>query len=233
MCRFKPTSVVSLSFIDDAVGRLVQVLEELNLRQNTVIAFVSDHGDMLGDHWLWWKGGFHYQGCTGVPLFFNWPGQLKTGKVVEGMCQQTDVMPTLLDLAGIDIPVGVQGKTLKSVLTGDVTDTGYEHAFISSISSGAYHPDFFDQKGKRKNRRDENAVDIYSLRSRQWRFTVFANAAQGTPQGELYDLQKDPHEFHNVWDDPGYQEQKQVLLRALFERLSQTRDPLPERTRPY
>ena len=222
-----------MSFIDDAVGRLVQVLDELNLRQDTVIAFVADHGDMLGDHWLWWKGGYHFQGCTGVPLFFNWPGHLKTGKVIEGMCQQTDVMPTLLDLAGIDIPVSVQGKTLKSVLTDDVTETGYEYAYISSISSGAYHPEFFDRSGGRKNQRDVNAVDIYSLRSRQWRFTVFTNAAEGTPQGELYDLQTDPHEFNNVWDDPAYQEQKQVLLRALFERLAQTRDPLPERIRPY
>jgi len=88
-----------------------------------VIAFVSDHGDMLGDHWLWWKGGFHYQGCTGVPLFFNWPGQLKTGKVVEGMCQQTDVMPTLLDLAGLDVTDGLEvpfpGRSLVPTFAGD------------------------------------------------------------------------------------------------------------------
>ena len=98
-----------MTFIDDAVGRIVEVLEKLKIREKTLIVFTSDHGDMLGDHWLWWKGPYHYAGCSNIPLFFNWPDRLREGKVVDGLAQHIDIFPTVLDLAGIDCPPGVSG----------------------------------------------------------------------------------------------------------------------------
>ncbi len=218
-----------MTFIDDNVGRLIETLDELGIRENTLIVFVSDHGDMLGDHWLWWKGPFHYAGCTNVPLFFNWPGEIESGKLVAGITQQTDVLPTILDLVGLDCPDGVQGKSLKPLLTSKEKDTGYEFAYIESVSSGEYHPEYFDHQGKGRKRKPENPIDTLTIRSDEWRFTYYA--AQG--KGELYDLKKDPNEFENLWDDASYNDVKNELMVRLLDHVAKTRDPLPMKIRPY
>jgi arylsulfatase len=218
-----------VTFIDDMVGWIIAELEDLGLRENTFIIFVSDHGDMLGDHWLWWKGGYHWPGCTNVPLFFNWPGKILSGKSVEGMVQQTDIMPTILELAGLEIPPGVQGISQKEVLTTDASATGHDWAYTEAVSSGEYHPDYFDNRGKLNIKRVENPVNIYTIRNLEWRLSYHSGA--GT--GELYDLRHDPDEFRNVWDDPSYLGRRNELMEVLMNRIANTRDPLPQRVRPY
>jgi arylsulfatase A-like enzyme len=219
-----------MTFIDDMVGRVVDELERLDVRESTLIVFVSDHGDMLGDHWLWWKGSYHWPGCTNVPLFFNWPGKLQNGKLVVGMVQQTDVFPTILEMAGLSNPPGVQGKSMKKVLTTDEQDTGYEFAYSEGISTGEYHPEYFDGSGKKRGKlRNENGVNTYTIRNLEWRISYFSGAGAG----ELYDLKKDPDEFNNVWNDPAYREKRIDLFEILMNRVANTRDPLPQRIRPY
>ncbi|MBN1815770.1 MAG: sulfatase-like hydrolase/transferase [Sedimentisphaerales bacterium] len=218
-----------MTFIDDSVGRILTVLDELKIRDHTLIVFVADHGDMLGDHWLWWKGPWHYAGCTNVPLFFNWAGRVKSGKVVDGMVQQTDVFPTICELTDLPIPPGVQGRSLGNVLAGETDQTPYDYAYIESVSSGAYSPDYLDGSGRRRPTEPGHTVDTITIRSRQWRFTVFT----GTDDGELYDLKKDPDEFTNVFHDPEYASIRNELTNILLDRLSRTRDPLPAKTRPY
>lgn len=218
-----------MSLIDDSVGRVIDTLKELNIQDNTLIVFVSDHGDMLGDHWLWWKGPWHYAGCTCVPLFFHWPGKLQAGKAVDGMVQQTDVFPTLCELAGLSIPAGVQGKSLKPVLTTRTSETPYDYAYIESVDSGAYTPTYRDNYGKPRKKPAQAPIDTVTVRSRKWRFTVFT----GMQNGELYDLQADPHEFTNLFHDRGHAAVKAELMAVLLDRMAQTRDPLPLRTKPY
>jgi arylsulfatase A-like enzyme len=217
-----------VTFIDDMVGRIVAELEILGLRDNTLIVFVSDHGDMLGDHWLWWKGGFHWPGCTNVPLFYNWPGKLRMGKSVEGMVQHTDIMPTILELAGLEIPPGVQGISHEELLTTDALATAHEWAYTEAVSSGEYHPDYFDHRGRRNTRRVEEPVNIHTIRNLERRLSYHAGA--GT--GELYDLREDPHEFRNVWDDASYLGKRTQLMEILLNRIAATRDPLPLKVRP-
>ena len=218
-----------MSFIDDSVGRILATLDELRIRDNTLIVFVADHGDMLGDHWLWWKGAFHYPGCANVPLFFHWPGHLRDAKIVDGIVQQTDVLPTILALAGLENPPGVQGRSLKPLLTSDEEETGYEYAYIESCESGEYHPEFLGHQGKVNYRRIENPTDTLTIRSHRWRFTFYTNSSAG----ELYDLEDDPNEFVNRWDDSGLQDMKNELLVQLMNHVAATRDPLPPRVRPY
>ncbi|MBN1125756.1 MAG: sulfatase-like hydrolase/transferase [Sedimentisphaerales bacterium] len=218
-----------MTFIDDSVGRVLKTLDELKIRDNTLIVFVADHGDMLGDHWLWWKGPWHYAGCTNVPLFFNWTGMVKSGKIVKGMVQQTDVLPTICELTSLPIPPGVQGKSLKDVLTQDTDETPYDYVYIESVSSGAYAPDYLDGSGRRRQTEPGHTVDTVTIRSRKWRFTVFT----GADDGELYDLEKDPDEFNNVFHDPDFASIRSELMTILLDRLSRTRDPLPAKTRPY
>ena len=212
-----------MTFIDDAVGRIVAVLEKLKIREKTLVIFTSDHGDMLGDHWLWWKGPFHYAGCSNIPLFFNWPGQLKEGKVVDGLTQHIDIFPTVLDLARIECPPGVQGRSQKSVLTSENSDTGYDFVYLESVHSGAHDPSFWTGK-----QAPPEAVDTFTIRNRKWRLTFFTDG-----DGELYDLAKDPNEFENVWSHPLYEKEKWRLIEVLLRRIAVTRDPLPLRTKPY
>jgi arylsulfatase A-like enzyme len=219
-----------MTFIDDMVGRIVAELERLKIADNTIIVFVSDHGDMLGDHWMWWKGNFHWPGCTNVPLFFNWPGKLKEGKSIDGMVQHTDVMPTILEMTGLKQPPGIQGKSLINLLITDESETGHEFAYTEAITTGDYHPEYFGggyKKGERT--RDESGTNTYTIRSLDWRITYYS----GANTGELYNLKNDPDEFSNLWDNPAYLAKRTELFELLLNRVANTRDPLPPRIRPY
>ncbi len=193
-----------VTLIDDSIGRILKALDELKIRGNTLIVFTSDHGDMLGDHGLYFKG-LAYPQSANVALIFNWPGHLKTGKVVNGIMQEIDIFPTITELVGVENPPGVQGRSQARILTTESNDTGYEYAYI------------------------EHAGSDYSLRSLKWRFTYYP----GKDYGELYDLEKDPHEFTNLWNDSRMQNLKLTLTRELLDRVVQTRDPLPIKEKPY
>jgi arylsulfatase len=193
-----------VTFIDDSIGRVLRTLDELRVRDETLIIFTSDHGDMLGDHDLYFKGLACRQSAN-VPLIFQWPGHLKAGKVGEGIVQEIDLLPTILDLVGLAAPAGAQGRSQAKLLTTDDTDTGYEFAYI------------------------EHADSDYSLRSSRWRFTVYP----GHDYGELYDLRNDPEEFTNLWDDSRFANVRNELIRKLLARIVETRDPLPLREKPY
>ncbi len=149
------------------------------------------------------------------------------GRLVDDLMQQTDILPTLCDLVGLDIPAGVQGKSLKPLLISDQTDTGCEFVYIETISSGAIHPDYFDQQGEWTEQREQSrdTTDVFTIRNHKWQLTAFT----GKPYGELYDLQADLYEFENRWDEPALQELRQELLSTLFDRMAGTRDPLPHK----
>jgi arylsulfatase A-like enzyme len=218
-----------VTFIDDMVGRLLAALDNLKIRENTLIVFISDHGDELGDHWLWWKGSWHYKGCSNVPLIFNWKGHLSSGRVIDGFSQQTDIFPTILEMAGLPVHNGVQGKSLKNVLMTDNVDTGYEFAYIESYHGGAVNPEFYHIQKMQVPDKEEDPVNVFTIRNDQWRITI----CPGKDYGELYDLTRDPDEFNNLWKDPDYKDIKTRLTGDLIYRITLTRDPLPEKTRPY
>ena len=116
--------------------------------------------------------------------------------------------------------------------TTDTEDTGYEFAYIESISSGAWHPEFIDHTGKKPEKRGPS-VDTLTVRNAKWRFTLYTGEWSGTPGGELYDLEDDPNEFVNRWEDAAYQKVRSELTVVLLNRLAATRDPLPQRTKPF
>jgi len=105
----------------------------------------------------------------------------------------------------------------------------YGFVYIESVDSGAYTEDYRDNYGKRRNAPEGRPADTLTMRSQKWRFTVFT----GTQTGELYDLQADPHEFVNLFHEPSHAAVKAELMAVLLDRMAQTRDPLPLRTKPY
>ena len=116
--RAKAAYYGSITHIDHQIGRFLIALSEYGELNNTIFLFVSDHGDMMGDH-NWFRKGIPYEGSTRVPFFIYDPGNLlkgKKGKVFDEVLELRDIMPTLLDFAHISIPDSVEGLSLKDLI---------------------------------------------------------------------------------------------------------------------
>lgn len=166
--------------IDDQVGRMLEALEASGQRENTLIIFTSDHGEMLGDHGLLQKGCRFYEGAVHIPLILSWPGHFQAGLRSTALVELTDIVPTLLDILGLPISRHIQGKSLLPILSGHA-DPSYHHDFVRC----EYH-DTLDRP---------YASHANMLRTERYKLVVY----HGHEVGELYDLEQDPDEFHNLW----------------------------------
>jgi len=195
--------------VDTDFGRMIQALEETGQADNTIVIFMSDHGEMLGDHGIYWKGPYFYDCLTRVPLIIRWPNRYKAGLKVDSLVELVDLAPTLLEAAGIPVPSGMQGHSLTPLLTG--TETKHRDSV---------YMEYLD------------ACSLYDpppmstcVRTEKFKLTMFS-----TPRtGELYDLAKDPGEFTNLWHDPHYKDVQQEMIELLTVRMIESTDPLPER----
>ena len=192
-----------VAMIDDAVARILATLEARGLANNTIVFFLSDHGELLGDHSLVLKGAFHYQPLINVPLIAYSPGQLTGGRVIEGPVGLMDLNPTILELAGVDLPEGTQARSLMPQLQGE-TDRGFHNTLI------------------------EHDLDTHDLRLRtmvtdRHRITHYA----GESYGELYDLEEDPNEFVNLWDRD--LETRKALQLELLDLVAQNQSWVPKK----
>jgi len=97
---------------DKYIGTILDELDRAGLRDRTIVVFNADHGEMLGDHGLLFKGSYMYDGVVQVPLIIRAPGKVPAGKVVDSLVEEVDLMPTLLNLLGVEAPAGVQGQLL-------------------------------------------------------------------------------------------------------------------------
>ena len=193
-----------IEMIDDAVARVLAALERSGGAGRTVVAFTSDHGDHLGDHGLLLKGAEPYREITRVPLIWADPDG-PSGVRREDMAQTVDIPATILERARVEPFHGMQGKSL---LAGPVRDA----AFIQ-YDHQRPHPGL------------GGPPRVHSLVDRRWRLSVF----HGQDRGELYDLEADPGEFRNLWDDPGAAAEKARLMERLLreEIAAVDRSPLP------
>ena len=188
-----------ISYADMHVGIIIDELDRLGLRESTVLAVTSDHGEGLGDH-NWWKHSLLYQEQIRVPLILQGPG-IPAGQVITPVVEHVDLMPTLLQLAKIDhsTPVGVQGRSLTGLLSGDVTldrrTTAYSevHSFFTLSES----------PGKR------DIGVIYSIIQDRWKLLHFPRRPE---YDKLFDLHKDPGELHNLLD-----QNREIAERLLGE----------------
>jgi arylsulfatase A-like enzyme len=190
-----------VSMIDDGMTRILGALQSRGLDERTLVFFLTDHGELLGDHGLILKGPFHYQSSLRVPLLARGPG-LPSGHVVNGPVGLIDLFPTLLELAGASAPDGIQSESLVPQLTG-TSSAGRDGVLI------------------------EQDVDVMDIRLRsmisdRWRITHYASQ----PYGELYDLESDPNEFENLWDR-GDPKVKNELLAQLLDLMATNDDWLP------
>ena len=176
----------------------MDALEVSGQRENTIIIFTSDHGEMLGDHGLLQKGCRFYEGAVRIPLILSWPGHFKAGLRSNALVELTDLVPTLLEITGLPISSHIQGKSLLSLLSGQ-KDPNYHRDFVRC----EYH-DTLDRP---------YASHANMLRNDRYKLVVY----HGHDVGELYDLENDPDEFHNLWTDPDVQGIKHAMIKQLFD----------------
>ncbi len=187
-----------IKLIDDQLGRILEVLNETGQRENTVMIFTSDHGEMLGDHGLIQKGCRFYEGLVRVPLIFSLPGHFVQGLKSEALVELVDKVPTLLDIVGLPIPELMHGRSLLPILRGEA-DAGFHRDFVRC--------EYYDAL----DMRDHTYATMY--RDKQHKLVVY----HGHTEGELYDLSVDPDEYNNLWHITEKQEIKLELLKRSFD----------------
>jgi len=184
----------SISFMDAQVGHVVAALDRLGLAENTIIVFTSDHGYHTGEHGLWQKQSI-FEGSARVPLLIAAPGAQR-GSVVKTPVSHIDLYPTLTGLAGVKAPGNLQGESLAPLLeNASAKSRGWA---LSQVVRGGNIKRF----GASPATGDQgNRFFGYSLRTPRWRYTEWAEGAQGR---ELYDHDADPQELTNLAKDPAH-----------------------------
>ncbi|MEO1103832.1 MAG: sulfatase-like hydrolase/transferase, partial [Pseudomonadota bacterium] len=107
-----------IELIDAEFGRLLRALDTMGELENTIVIFHSDHGEMLGDHGLLYKGCRFFEGLVHVPMIVSWPGRVLEGRRSDALVELVDIAPTLLEAAGMEVPPAMQGESLWPLLTG-------------------------------------------------------------------------------------------------------------------
>jgi len=181
--------------IDEQVGKILSALDAKGYLENAVVIFTSDHGDALGDHGHSQKWTM-YDVITRVPCVVWSPGRFAGGSQRDNLCSWMDLGPTVLELAGVDVPANFEAESLLPGLTeGDWPGREYvfaEHARDGILQGTAY---------------------MSMVRSREWKLVHFVDS----PEGQLFHLAEDPGEIRNLWDDPAHAGQKNELLRVLLD----------------
>ncbi len=185
--------MASVRFMDQQVGRLLDALEELGLKEKTIVVFISDHGYNLGQHDCWSKVSL-WEGSVRVPMIISYPGNTQAhGNTCETLTELIDLYPTLADLCGLSDrqPAILQGKSLAGYLRDNRPLPGDKPAY--TITYGG-----------------EGA----SVRTREWRYTRWGEEA-GEENEELYHHLSDPEEEVNLAHDPDRQQALEHMRQLL------------------
>ena len=193
-----------LKSLDDNVGRLLDYLDEAGLAENTLVVYTSDQGFYMGEHG-WFDKRFMYEESFRTPLVMRMPGGTH-GDVTE-MVQNIDYAPTFLELAGVSVPGDMQGVSLMSLLRGEHPE-GWRKSLY-------YH--FYEYPAEHMVRRH------YGVRNGRWKLMHFYNDID---EWELYDLQNDPHELHNLCGRPEYAVPQREMTGELVSLQKQYNDTL-------
>lgn len=189
--------------IDENVGRLLKCLKETGQLDNTVIIYTSDHGDMMGDHGMMYKGCRFYDGLMRVPLIFWAPGTFKRNLKSDALVDLMDIAPTLLQLTGQKIPKRMQGKSLLPILTGKARP-GFHKKHLRMEYYACLGP-AKGSKGWPENR-------ATMIRTEEYKLTVYHDHKKG----ELFDIKKDPGEFRNLWDSGKHTRVRNELVKLAY-----------------
>ena len=179
----------SIRGMDVELGRLVERLRTLGLDDDTLIVFMSDHGEEFLEHGRMFHGQTVYNELTQVPLVMRWPGAIPSGVVVDENVQLIDIMPTLLDLSGLPHPEGLQGRSLLPFVAP--ADAG-------TVASWVTRPAFSEKALTTGNAVPPADTESYAVIDDDWLLIHNRARDDDTPEFELYDVATDPLNLTNV-----------------------------------
>ena len=226
-----------ITFVDEQVGKIISALEKRKLLDDTIIIFTSDHGDFLCDHGMVKKDLLMYDCQLNIPFIIRYPGLVSPGSKTAAMCEQIDIYPTLLDCLDMEAPNGLQGRSFKKVLTGDINLFRSEiHAEICPPEYRNQYTDYDEFISEWSKANDNNLTEhplyrklsfnipgdfIKCLRTEKYKYVWYADG-----QEELYDLENDPGEIYNLAGNKDYRDTKNDLKLRLLEWNALSEDPL-------
>lgn len=204
--RYMKDYLKTVKSLDDNVGRLLDELEKEGLLENTLIVYTSDQGFYMGEHG-WFDKRFMYEESMRTPLIMRLPEGFDRRGDVPQLVQNIDYTPTFLDLAGLDIPADIQGVSLLPLLKGK-NPAGWRKSLY-------YH--FYEFPAEHAVRRH------YGVRTERYKLIHFYNDIDAW---ELYDLQSDPTEMHNIYGMPGTDKITKGMRAELKKLQVQYDDPI-------
>lgn len=223
-----------LRLIDDQFRRLIEGLRERGLEENTIVIFLSDHGDFVGEYGLIRKGPDLPDILCHIPFIWRGPGIRAKGRTSEGYVSIVDILPTLCEIIGADIPFGCQGKSLLPLLS-ETGEMGREFgcAYAESGFGGLYwnEKDHLDPatEGATQNMVTFDCLNTWTqcgqvraLWEDGWHIQLDMMG-----NGYLYHVDEDPRELHNLWEEESCAARKTELLQKLASAMMRAADNLP------
>lgn len=183
--RYMYDYIRTIQSVDDGVGQMLDYLKENDLEDNTIVVYTSDQGFYLGEHG-WFDKRFMYEESFRTPILVKYPKEIKAGTVVNDLVQNIDFAPTFLDYAGVEIPEDIQGESFRDLVSGESTEW-----------RDAIYYTFYEYPGEHRVKRH------YGVRTDRYKLIHFY---YDIDQWELYDLEKDPSEMNNLYNNPDYAE---------------------------
>jgi len=189
--------------VDDGIGEVLAYLENAGLAENTIVIYTSDQGFYLGEHG-WFDKRFMYEESFRTPLLIRYPKEIKPETKIDKLVQNLDFAPTFLDYAGIEIPADMQGKSFRKLVSGETGEwrdavyyTYYEYPSVHMV--------------KRH----------YGVATERYKLMHFY---YDIDEWEMYDLQTDPQEMKNIYNNPAYAEVQKMMHEKLAELRTQYGD---------
>jgi arylsulfatase A-like enzyme len=192
--RYMHDYLRTIQSVDDGVGQVLDYLKENGLEENTIVVYTSDQGFYLGEHG-WFDKRFMYEESFRTPILMKYPKEIEPGTVVDELVQNIDFAPTFLDYAGADIDESIQGESLRKLVNGEVSEW-----------RDAIYYTFYEYPAEHKVKRH------YGVRTDRYKLIHFY---YDIDKWELYDLEKDPTEMHNVYEDAEYTSVKEDMHKQL------------------
>jgi arylsulfatase len=194
-----------VALADACVGRVLDALEELGIADNTLVVLVSDHGDLNAEHGLFSKFSSAYDAEMRVPLVLRWPGHIEEGQVNTELVESIDVVPTILEACGCEVPTQNQGRSLWPMLRGE---TQAHREYVTALTGWHMFADLRPYG--------------HMIRTKTHKLVFYPDDTC-----ELYDMEADPGERVNLYEDAAYAEVRHSLERLLLAETIRTQRPGP------
>lgn len=199
--RYLQDYLATISAVDESVGRVLDYLDREGLADNTLVVYTSDQGFYLGEHG-WFDKRFMYEESLRTPFLMRLPGRIEPGSSSAAMIQNIDYAPTFLELAGVEAPADIQGRSFAGIAAGETPGDWRRSIYYQYFEYPGFHA----------------AKRHYGVRTERYKLIHFFYDIDAW---EFYDLENDPSEMHNLIDDPDYRDEIRMLkeeLAALRER---------------